>query len=199
MTVKRPHGTRTAERLLDAALAVHASAGFEGLTVQAVLDRSGASLGSLYHHFGSAAGLQAALYARSLRRLLDAVADAVATTATARDGVHALVVAYLGFTAEQPDVARFVHAASYAPFLSGAAADVAATVEPALERLRAQFRPHLASGELAPLPEPLVEMLLVGPPAETARRWLAGDLRIDLETAVEVLPDRVWESVRGRA
>ncbi|MFG3604665.1 hypothetical protein [Micromonospora chersina] len=53
----------------------------------------------------------------------------------------------------------------------------------------------MAAGEFATLPEPLVEMLLIGPVAETARRWLAGVPGIDLGQAARVLPDRIWRSL----
>ena len=45
------------DALLDAALAVHAARGPEGFTIHAVVEESGRSLGSLYHHFGSFDGL----------------------------------------------------------------------------------------------------------------------------------------------
>jgi hypothetical protein len=40
-------------------------------------------------------------------------------------------------------------------------------------------------------------MLVIGPVAETARRWLAGAPGIDLTTAAAVLPERIWRSIRA--
>jgi hypothetical protein len=57
------------------------------------------------------------------------------------------------------------------------------------------LRPRMAAGEIATLPEPLIEMLLIGPVAETARRWLAGVPGIDLRQVARVLPDRIWRSL----
>ena len=193
----RAHGRRTAALLLDTALALHAEQGPEAVTVPAVLARSGASPGSLYHHFGSLSGLRAALYARCLTELLEHLVAGLRAADGARDGVHEVVEAYLQFTRSSPEVARYVDAAygtafcaSHAPVVSGAGAV-------ALEALRAWFRPHLVAGAMAPLPEQLVEMLLIGPVAETARRWLAGDPTVDLDAAERLLPERVWASLRA--
>ena len=193
----RAHGRRTAALLLDTALALHAEQGPEAVTVPAVLARSGASPGSLYHHFGSLSGLRAALYARCLTELLDALVTAVRSADGARDGVHAVVGGYLRFTRSSPEVARYVHAASGAAFSARTAPVVSGAGAVALEALRAWFRPHLVAGALAPLPEQLVEMLLIGAPAETARRWLAGDPTVDLDAAERLLPERVWQSLRA--
>ena len=45
------------------------------------------------------------------------------------------------------------------------------------------------------LPDPLIEMLLIGPVAELSRRWLAGATDLDLGKAARVLPDRIWASL----
>jgi AcrR family transcriptional regulator len=193
----RAHGRRTASLLLDTALALHAEQGPEAVTVPAVLTRSGASPGSLYHHFGSLSGLRAALYARCLTELLEALGAALGPADGAREGVHAVVGAYLRFTRTSPDVARYVHAASGAAFSARTPPVMSGDGAAALEAVRAWFRPHLAAGTLAALPEQLVEMLLIGPVAETARRWLAGDPAVDLDDAERLLPERVWRSLRA--
>jgi hypothetical protein len=42
----------------------------------------------------------------------------------------------------------------------------------------------------------LVEVLVLGPAAEAARRWLGGTYDMDLGEAARVLPDRIWRSLR---
>ena len=197
MSPEQRRGRATRLRALAAALDVYAEHGTEGFTVHAVSARGGVSVGSLYHHFGSVDGLAAAVYAWCLTRLLDAVVEAVERAASARAGIHAVVVAYLRFTHDEPAAARFVHASSYASFLPAHAPAVAAAKAPYMDRLMTWMRPHVAGGRIVDLPEPLLETLIVGPPAETARRWLAGAHDIDLREAIEHLPERVWRSVRA--
>lgn len=187
----------TKTRLLEAALALHAREGLEGVTVHAVVAASGVSLGSLYHHYGSFTGLLATLYARSLASLIDGVADAVEPHRTARGGIRALVTSYLDVTETRVAEARFVHAASYAAFVPEHASRIAGEIDPRVERLFAWARPFVATGELVRLPPPIFEALVIGPVAEVARRWLAGAPGVELDAARASLPERVWRSVQG--
>ena len=191
-------GEVTSARLLDAALAVHAEHGHDGMTVQAVLDRSGVSLGSLYHHFGSAAGLAAGLYVRCLGELLDAVLAALRPAPTAEAGVRAVVLSYLRFSREHPEATTYVHASSYASFRPEANPEIGAALAQRAEELYAWFAPHVAAGRVVDVPLPVLEVLVVGPVAELVRRWLAG-APLDPVAAEETLPDLVWRAVRGPA
>jgi len=194
MALERPRQKRTEDtlaRLLDGALRVHEATGREGFTVHAVVAESGVSLGSLYHHFGSFDGLAAGLYARCMEHLLDAVVAALSSKRATRSGIEAVVVAYLAFTRDHADEARFIHAAAYASFLPDHAVAIAAAKAPRIEAIAAWFRPRIAAGEIAPITEPLLEMVLIGPAAETSRRWLAGQPGIDLDEAMRVLPKLV--------
>lgn len=195
MSPKQQRGEATAERLLAAALDVFDAAGQPGFTVNAVTTASGVSLGSLYHHFGSFDGLAAALYSRCMAALFDELIAALGRARTARTGVRAIVVAYLRFTENNPAAARFIHDSAYTGYLAAHAEQVAAAKAPRMAAVAGWLRPRMAAGEIATLPEPLVEMLLIGPVAETARRWLAGVPGIDLGQAARVLPDRIWRSL----
>ena len=192
-------GQETSTRLLDAALRVHSELGHDGMTVQAVLDRSGVSLGSLYHHFGSAGGLAAALYDRCMGELLDAIVAGLRQTRTARTGVRAVVTSYLRFTREHPDAARYVHASSYAAFLPEHAARSAAAKAPRIQELYAWFATQVAAGRIVDAPLVVLEGLVIGPAAELSRRWLAGAPGIDLVDAEGRVPDLVWQGIRGPA
>jgi hypothetical protein len=74
---------------------------------------------------------------------------------------------------------------------------VAADKAARLERIIGKIRPHVESGAIVSLPEPLLEMMIIGPVAEVARRWIADAPGIDLDEASPLLPERVWRSVRS--
>jgi AcrR family transcriptional regulator len=205
-------GEETRERLLAAALDLYEREGADGFTMTAVTGASGVSVGSLYHHFGSFDGLAAALYARCLSGLLDAVIAALDALppgegeesgengedaeARAAAGIRAVVTGYLGFTREHRTAAYFVHASAYAAFLPAHAALVAKEKEPRLAGILGWLRPYAEAGLVVELPDALTETLVVGPVAETARRWLAGAPGIDLDEACHLLPERIWRSLR---
>jgi AcrR family transcriptional regulator len=194
--VKQRRGEETQQRLLDAALAVHAEAGQDGFTVQAVVTKSGVSLGSLYHHFTNFDGLAAALYARCMANLLDDITTALERARTARGGVRAVVTTYLTFVADQPAEARFIHASAYASYLPAHEEVITAMKAPRMARMARWLAPHVAAGSIVDLPDPLTEMLLIGPVAELSRRWLNG-ADIDLAKASKLLPDRIWCSLEA--
>lgn len=196
MSRKQQRGEATVERLLDAALEVYSSVGQPGFTVQAVTARSGVSLGSLYHHFGSFDGLAAALYTRCMEQLCYDVIAALERTRTAHTGLRAFVESYLRFTEERPDMALFIHASSHSAYLASHADQIRAAKEPMREAIAAWLGPRIESGEVAPVPPELIEVLVIGPLAETARRWLSSTYDMDMRQAARVLPDRIWRSLR---
>lgn len=187
----------TPTRLLDAALALFERRGWDGYTVHAVVAESGVSLGSLYHHFGSMDGLSAALYSRCMGALLEEIGESVEAQHGARSVVVTIVRAYLEFAARERTQAMFIHASPSTSFLSAHAARIAAEKAPRLERIIGRIRPHVQSGAIVALPEPLLETMIIGPVAEVSRRWIAGAPGIDLDEASLLLPERVWRSVRA--
>jgi AcrR family transcriptional regulator len=195
MSPKQRRGEEAVERVLNAALGLYAGKGADGLTMSALIAETGISSGSLYHHFGSFDGLRAALYARCMAGLLDCVIEALERSRTARTGVRAIVDSYLRFTQENRPAAHFIHASSYDGSFPVRAGRVAEAKNPRMDRIAAWLRPYVESGEVLPLPDPFTEMLVIGPVAETSRRWLAGDPAIDLAAASRILPERIWRSV----
>ncbi|WP_031075197.1 TetR/AcrR family transcriptional regulator [Streptomyces sp. NRRL WC-3742] len=196
MSPKQQRGEDTVDRLLTAALQVYASSGQSGFTVNAVTTASGVSLGSLYHHFGSFDGLAAALYTRCMEQLFDEMIAALSRARTARTGVRALVTAYLRFTEQRRDAALFLHGSAYSGYLSAHADRIRAAKAAKLTVIADWLLPRVEAGEIAPLPGPLIEVLVMGPVAEAAHRWLASTYDMDLAQAARILPDRIWRSVQ---
>ncbi|ANH92812.1 TetR family transcriptional regulator [Streptomyces sp. SAT1] len=195
MSPKQQRGEATADLLLEAALRVYAVTGDNGLTVTAVTAASGVSMGSLYHHFGSIEGLSTALHTRWNSRLLDALLTALVPTRTLHTGVRALVRAYLAFIQEHRDAALFLHSSGTSRDAMRHGRQVHETQEARLAELAGWLGPRVAAGEIAPLPAPLIEALVMGPVVATARRWLSGAGEVDLEEAVRLLPDRICRSL----
>ncbi|MDK0521239.1 TetR/AcrR family transcriptional regulator [Streptomyces sp. ML-6] len=193
---KQQRGEVTVDRLLTAALEVYATSGRPGFTVTAVTEASGVSLGSLYHHFGSFDGLAAALYIRCMEQLFDEMTAALNRARTARTGVRALIVAYLRFTEEHPDAALFLHASAHSGYLATHADEIRTAKAAKLAVISEWMTPRVLAGEIAPMPVPILEVLVMGPVAEAAHRWLAHTYDMDLAQAARILPDRIWRTLR---
>ncbi|MFD7458513.1 MULTISPECIES: TetR/AcrR family transcriptional regulator [unclassified Streptomyces] len=199
MSPKQQRGAATAEVLLDTALRVYAEAGEQGLTVSAVTRASGVSLGSLYHHFGSIDGLLDALTRRWLDELLGELLGALQQTRTARTGIRALTRTYLTFVQKHPAASRLLHSSRADRRTITQAKELRDTQEARVSAFGLWIQTHVDSGEVAPLPQALMESLVLGPIVATARRRLSGLDDADLEEAMRVLPDRIWRSIAAEA
>ncbi|CAM5402923.1 TetR/AcrR family transcriptional regulator [Streptomyces atroolivaceus] len=197
MSPKQHRGEVTSDLLLDAALRVFAESGEQGLTVNAVLQASGVSLGSLYHHFGSLDGLIGALSHRWLDRLLGELTKALQETGTAREGIAAAVRAYLAFVQEHPGPALLLHSPLADRKGMARGREFRDAQEARVSEVARWIRLRVDSGELAPLPPPLIESLVLGPVVAVARRSLSGIEDVGLDEAARLLPERIWRSVRA--
>lgn len=194
MSPKQHRGEVTAEQLLDAALRVYGESGEQGLTVSAVTGASGVSPGSLYHHFGSMDGLLTALLLRWLERLLAEMVTALERSDSARTGIESLVRTYLAFIRDHRDAALLLHSSRADELGMRQAKQLRDAQEARFTPLTAWANRHIASGEVSPLPVPVLESLVLGPVTAASRRWLTlGD--IDLDETAETLPDRIWRSI----
>jgi AcrR family transcriptional regulator len=168
------------------------------LSIERLSEESGVSIGSIYHHFGNLNGVSAALYQNAMADLLQTIIRAVQTETTARGKVLAQSRVYMEWTREKKAAARFIHASAYAPYMQQYDDDIRRAKEPILHELMALFEPHIRAGDMVALPLPLYEILLIGPLAELARRWLSGGSGLDLDHAAEHLPERIWRSVEPK-
>ncbi|MFK0099738.1 MULTISPECIES: TetR/AcrR family transcriptional regulator [unclassified Streptomyces] len=194
MSPKQQRGEATAAQVLDTALELYAAQGEAGLTLNAITSASGVSAGSIYHHFGSLQGVVLALAQSWLGRLLGEVVGALQQVTDARGGVRALTETYLRFIQEHPDAARLMHSVTADREAITNARQLRGAQEARIAPLAAWLHAHQESGELAALPIPVLESLILGPVTSIARRWLAvGD--IDIEEAIRTVPYHIWRSV----
>ncbi|MGC4945838.1 TetR/AcrR family transcriptional regulator [Streptomyces sp. DT224] len=194
MSPKQQRGEATAAQVLDTALELYAAQGEAGLTLNAITSASGVSAGSIYHHFGSLQGVVLALAQSWLGRLLGEVTEALEQVTDAHGGVRALTEAYLRFVQAHPDAARLMHSVTADREALMNARQLRGAQEARIAPLAAWLHAHRESGELAALPLPVLESLILGPVTGIARRWLAvGD--IDIEEAVRTVPYHIWRSV----
>lgn len=182
---------------MSVALECFIANGVEATTIEDIRAQSGASVGSIYHHFGSKEQLAGAIFVDALREYQTGFAKELERHADAEDGVRAIVRYYLRWVADNPNKARYLLASREAEFMSGA--------ETELRDLNRQFfasvadwqQPHVAAGAIRRLPADLFWTILVGPLHEFSRQWLAGRTTTDIAKAGRVLSDTIWMSLRN--
>jgi len=179
------------EEILEAALDSFAATG--GTAIEEVRQRSGASVGSIYHHFGGVDGIAAALYVQILRGYQEGVGRALARAAGGKEGVEALVRHHLRWVERHPERARFL--------LQNAAAR--AEVEEELAKLNRNLSAELAEWierqrGIREMPFEVFYAAVIGPAQELSRHWLAGRVR-SLRRLEDELAATAWRAVRRAA
>jgi AcrR family transcriptional regulator len=183
------------EAILDAALAEFTKHGVAGTSIDDIRRRSGASIGSIYHHFGEKDGIAGALYLDGLRDYQQGFVAAISAAPSTQDGIKRGVHYHLHWVADHRELAQFL-------LLGRDAGTVAATARP-LRALNRRFfgaveewtAPRVRAGELRPLGIELLCALWIGPSQELARYWLAGRGRVSPADAAPALAEAAARSL----
>ena len=195
----RPHkrsGQRK-EDILSAALICFAEHGYPNTTMQDIRELSGASNGSIYHHFSGKEGIAAALYVEAIVDYQARIFAALEQNPGAREGVRAIVASHLDWVQEKPEWARYLTEMRHAEFMKTAEESLAEENRKFINAFIGWLRPNLKSGALRRLPADLFVSLVLGPCQEYVRVWLEGDAYSTIADAKEELANGVWLAVRG--
>ena len=177
------------EAILEAALESFDATG--ATAIDEIKRRSGASVGSIYHHFGGVDGVAAALYVAILRGYQAGVKRALERATGAEDGVEALLRYHLRWVERNPERARFL-------FQSGAARMAAGEELKELNRdLAAAVEDWVGRQEqIRPLRPEVFYAALFGPAQELSRAWLAGRTG-SLRRFEDELAEAAWRALRA--
>jgi AcrR family transcriptional regulator len=187
-----PASTPRREAILAAALHRFVRQGYTATTVEDICRDSGASVGSVYHHFGGKDRIAAALYVDSLAGYQAGFLATLRAHDDARAGIEALVRHHLRWVRDHPDVARFVLAVGETEVVAAAASVLRRRNRAFFAAVGEWFAGH---PELPDLPPDLLEPLLLGPAQEFTRHWLAGRVKTTPERAQAVLAAAAWHAL----
>ncbi|HLT39415.1 MAG TPA: TetR/AcrR family transcriptional regulator [Enhygromyxa sp.] len=180
--------------ILDAALACYAKLGWAATTIADVRTESGASTGSIYHHFGSKEGVAAALYIELLRRYREPLLERLERTRSARGFVRTLVLHHLDWAAAHPDWARFLNEMR-SEAVAVNAAELRESTRRFLELLARRVDAYIEAGEIVKMPKQLYASVIIGPAQDVVRQWLRGRLELDLAEVRTPLANAAWRAV----
>ncbi|MEZ5680591.1 MAG: TetR/AcrR family transcriptional regulator [Erythrobacter sp.] len=174
MTQTRSHKTR--ESVLQAATDLVLERGHDAVSMKDLVDRSGVSNGSIFHHFGSKDGVLEQLFQRERREYLGHVANCI--LAHRGDPCDAMGEGARGailFQARDPQRHfRLISQFSHSEWLAQNRAmwsDLAVEIErPVIE----WAIPHLAAGRLPKLPPAATQSLMLGPAELVCHQWRSG-------------------------
>lgn len=183
--------------ILQAALACFSESGVDATTIEMIRDRSGASIGSLYHHYGNKERIIGALYLTGVGQYAALLDAGLQEAKSAEAVVKLFVTSYVDWVSANPEWARFI-------LHSRGRVEAGEMGEELREANRQQGRriaellaEHRQAGAFKALSAELFNSVVIGPTHDYARNWLAGRTRVDLIECREQLAQIAWDSVRA--
>ncbi|WP_313055322.1 TetR/AcrR family transcriptional regulator [Pseudomonas lopnurensis] len=186
------------QEILQAALACFTEFGVDATTIEMIRDRSGASIGSLYHHFGNRERIIGALYLEGIGEYAALLETGLLDSLEAEACVKLFVTCYVDWVVVHPDWARFI--------LHNRGRVEAGEMGERLRefnrehggRIATILRRHREAGAFKAIPGECFVSVVIGPVQDMARNWLAGRSKAPLADYRELLAEIAWDSVRRR-
>ncbi len=183
------------EEIIEAALSCFVEHGVEATTIEMICKSAGASVGSLYHHFGNKEGLAAEVYVAGLRNFQKSMQLALMPISEIELAVRTLVYGNIDWIVANPNWANYVF--HYRQVLSQAELEMSFRSESMQANIAVWERLNAldTAGQLKELPVEVFYTLIIAPVHEYAKRWLQGRYKPALIDQREIFADAAWSAV----
>lgn len=202
---KAPHSPKTdaapADRrqdILNAALHIAMASGLDAVSIEGVRAQCGASVGSIYHHFGSKDAILAALFFDIFNAQSRALQAQLSLAKGLEEGTYGLVTGYLDWVVANPERARFMFQARSVVASGPRGAELAELAETRKNAVLQWLTPWLADATGAQrIPCELAPSIVLGPVQSYCRAWLAGSSGLPSpQTYRLLLAEAAWKAIR---
>jgi AcrR family transcriptional regulator len=197
-TFPGPRKARKRE-VLSCALACFVEQGLDAVTIEVIRDRSGASIGTIYHHFGNKEGLVAAIYLAGLDDQQAWFEKALRDTQNLQDAIKAWVTAYIEWVVSNPRLARFMYQSRRAVAKGTSRDQLKGRNEQRYSALMKFLEDGVAAGDVRVLPRETYASLLIGQSENYCRAWLSGRVTTPPNEHIHVFSDAAWRSIAADA
>ena len=178
------------QAILQAALKSFSTKGFTDTTMEDIRQLSGASTGSIYHHFENKEMLAFALFLEGSNDLNAHLFASIADKPP-REAIKDMVRTYVDWFDCNPDLGQYIIQASSTEYLGPKVQELRRTSE-TWPRLLEWLAPFIEDGSIARYPTHLYISLILGPCREFVRRWLRERIPAELKEACEPLAEATW-------
>jgi len=185
------------QTILRVALDCFLARGVAQTTIEEIRDRSRASIGSIYHHFGGKEAIAGALYIEALSDYQSGFIKELERHTAARSGVRSIVAYHLRWIEQHPERARYLFHMRGEDAIGAVEADIAELNQAFFARIALWLEPQVMGGAIRRLPTELLSAILIAPAQQFGRAWVAGRARVPLDRAVRELADAAWLAVKG--
>ncbi len=163
------------QSILDAALVCFTHHGLEATTIEMIRDESGASVGSIYHHFKNKEGIAAALYREGMRQFSHDVQRTLKEVSDIEWAIRQIVEITAEWISQHRDWARFIFQERQILTAADQEAAFGQDVQTSHQVWAARMAALPDASRLYPMPTSLYFSILVGPVLDYGRRWLRDD------------------------
>jgi AcrR family transcriptional regulator len=183
------------DAILDAGLRVFAEEGVAAASIEQIRELSGASIGSIYHHFGSKEGIAGAVYVACMAHYQQRFLQAVEVRDGPRDLIEIGVRQHLHWVVTNRERAIFLTTARQALTLAHVA-ELRDLNRGFFHRLSQLFAPWIEVGRVRELPLNLLEAIWIGPSQELTRHWLTGRAEAIDDEVIDTLATAAWNALK---
>jgi AcrR family transcriptional regulator len=185
-------------QILQAALSCFTELGFTETSMAHICERSGASIGSMYHHFKSKEQLAAAVYMDGILQYQDGLLSALEQEEKAEGGIRAVIEFHLRWVAGNPDRSRFLFQKRHEAFMGGTDDEFNRLNKKFVLAISQWFARHVEAGVIRKMGWDMYLAILLGPCQEFSRLFLSGKNMSSIDRAVEELSRAAWNSLAAK-
>lgn len=183
-------------RVMEVALGHFSEVGIERTNVSNILNDSGCSVGSLYHHFGNKEGIAEALFIDGVNQFNSRLLEALLPRRTASKGIKAIVTFCCEWVTDQPELAGFLLSREVT-LSDNAKLELRKMDREFGQSIYDWFVPHVRSGALLELPTSMYVPLICGSTLEYSRLWISGRNNRSPGAVASILAEAAWQSVKS--
>lgn len=184
------------KEIIEAALACFTELGYERTSISDIRERAGASIGSVYHHFGSKEQLAGEVYLEGIRDYQAGFLSVLDNEPDAEKGIFAIIDYHLKWVNGHQAWARYLFRMRHLEFMAQKEEEFEQLNRASFGRFAEWFRKQIAAGAIRRLPLDLYPSLLIGPCQEFSRVYLEGRTTTKIDSAIRELAAAAWLALR---
>jgi len=183
------------QEILNAALICFNQQGIAATSIDEIHKTSQASIGSIYHHFGSKDGIAYTLYRDGLQNYHDDLLEKLNSTKCAESKIKTFITSYMEWVEENPEHANYIFSARSYLVDSQKAEELHTFHENNQHDLALVIKSLIEQKEIKRLPDSLYHPLIIGPAHQFCQLWLNSNLDLKPKEAKKILAQAAWDSL----
>lgn len=190
-------GTESRRReIIRAALSCFTEKDIPEVSISEICARSGASVGSIYHHFKSKEQLAAAVFLDGIKDYQAGFVAELNRHREARTGIFAIVRYHLKWVEQNPEWAVFLFKKQRGRLKGAMKEEFRESNADFFRQAFGWFQKHIKKKTLKNLPPDVYSCILLGPSQEFARGHLSGRTCSGMEKAAREFGEAAWLSLK---